>query len=127
MMQNPCHSHQRHAKLSCTPLQVIKKPLHLANYVKFANHFPFCTQENGTSKIYSELCKIRTICPPLLILVNFMPISQGSLHPVVKLPKFATSAHFAILANFVHFAQMEINPGWGELSKICTICLYTFI
>ena len=65
--------------------QVTKKPTIHANNVKFANHFLFCTLGNGTLKIYSELRKIRTIRRP------FALISQGSVYPVVKLPKFMLS------------------------------------
>ena len=50
-----------------------------------------------------------------------VPISQCSLNPIVKQPKFAAFAYFAILADFVHFAQMEINPGWSKISEIQTI------
>ena len=69
--------------------------------------------------------------PPTLVknhtkFAQSMLISQVSLHPVVKLLKFMAFRCFAISADFMHFAQMEINPGWSEFNEIRTISLNRF-
>ena len=108
-------------------------------------------QSNQKTTIFGKLCEIRqpfsvshigkwklqnlqriaqnshnspALCKNHVKFVQSMPISQDSLPHVVKLSKFATFVHLAILANFVQSAQLEINPGWSELSNICTICYY---
>ena len=129
MTRSPHHSCQLYTKLSCTPPpKVIKKPLHLANYAKFANHFSI--SHTGKWNL-QNLQRIAQNSPTLVNnyakSVQSAPISESSLHTVVKLSKFVTFARFTILANFAHFAQMEINPGWSELSEICTIFLCIFM
>ena len=74
MMWNPHHSHACACKLKIhvSPLSNQKAQI-LANYTNFAGHFPIWTTENGTLKIYSKLCKICSICPLSLQIMQNSP------------------------------------------------------
>ena len=129
MMQNPRHSCQLYTKLSCTPPQSNQKAPVFGKSCEICQ--PFSISKTGKWN-FQNLQRIAQNSHNSPTLVNnytkfaqSVPISQSSLHTVVKLSKFATFVHFTILANFAHFAQMEINPGWSELSEICTI-FYVF-
>ena len=125
MTGNLHHSHQLYTKLSCTPPKVIKKPLLLANYVKICQPFSILHTGKWHSQNLHQIAQNSHNSPAFgsnhVKFAQSVPISQSSLHTIVKLSKFMTFAHFSILTNSAHFAQMEINPGWSELSKIRTI------
>ena len=52
-------------KIHVSPQSSLKPPI-LANYTKFADHFPIRPVENDIPQIYSECSKIRSIRPLLL-------------------------------------------------------------
>ena len=87
--------------------QVTKKPIIIANNMKFTNHFPIRTMVNGTLKIYSEfaqnLLNLPTPVPNHTKFTLSTLIFHDSLSPLANLPKFMTYAHSCNLTDFTQF------------------------
>ena len=61
------------------PPQSSLKPPILANYVKFADHFPIHPVENDIPQIYSKCSEIRSI-RPLLVRITRNPRNPHQFH-----------------------------------------------
>ena len=69
-------------KIHVSPQSSLKPPV-LANYAKFADHFPIRPVENDIPQIYSECSKIRSI-RPLLVRITRNPRNPHQFHTLLN-------------------------------------------
>ena len=69
-------------KIHVSPPNSLKPPI-LANYAKFADHFPIRPMENYIPQIYSECSKIRSI-RPLLVRITRNPRNPHQFHTLLN-------------------------------------------
>ena len=100
--------------------QVTKKPIIFANNMKFANHFPIHTMVNGTQKLQRIAQNPLNSSTPVLNHTKFMQstlISQDSLSPLAKLPKFMTFTHSCNLTDFAQFTLAGKQPRLQQIQQ----------
>ena len=69
-------------KIHVSPQSSLKPPV-LANYAKFADHFPIRPVENDIPQIYSECSKIHSI-RPLLVRIMRNPRNPHRFHTLLN-------------------------------------------